>query len=821
VVSEELARALNQAASLMRRKKQQVMTAEMLLLAFITTPEVEAHQLLRDFSQEKGFDWASFERDADRAAGDRQRVRDEQFDFIADNQERVSLGSEILIILDDGLTLAESLKETKCGSTHALVVMADIRIGTHWLFSRRSLSRQTVLDRLTAGAPAGLAQTASAQARPATPIYPREQLQDKLVNLLSMSQRRNVILIGPDGVGKRSLVLGIEQLIRQGRGPVGLKSVVEVDEQALLGGDPIKVIDAAQRRASGGILFMPDIARFFGGLRSDFGSPEASNAVQKLFYDPNVAIVGTATEESYSEKLSKARPIIEQCQILRVPPATVEETVEILKTLCPALEADYGVKISDKSLSEAARLAGRYYTVKPLPEAAVYLLHQTGAMLRTKRYAGIGGGVKDDQQLDPDDVMVAASMLTGIPVSNMGADERNRYVNMADHLHRRIIGQREAVLALSRAVKMARVGLKDPRRPIGSFLFLGPTGVGKTELAKALAEFMFGTERALIALDMSEYMEASSVNRLIGSPPGYVGYQAGGQLTDAVKKQPYSVVVFDEIEKADVKVFDVLLQVMDEGRLTSGQGETVSFSECVILMTSNIGGYHLADPRLSEHLVEGSEDYSKPAYHLDNISRLLDQGFSREELVSHFVTDPLFASLAEVLTAESSKAEIIEQLLQQAGQKSQFNALLELAERYNPAKYKEYQPYYNWAVACEKAAEALKAHFRPEFLNRLDEIIYFHPLSEEHLRQILDLLLNMEINLLKTQNLELQVTNQAKGWLLKQNEHPEWGARPLRRIIQRHIREPMADFLLKENPSANTTIMVRAKKSGGLVFETK
>lgn len=818
--SDELLKALNQAARLMGQKKQPVMTAELLLLGYIAIPETEAHRLLREFSQVRGFDWESFARDVERSAGDRQPARDEQFDFVADNGKRVSLGREILIVLDDGLSLAEGQGEKWCGSVHTLAVMADIRIGTHWLLSRRGITKEAIIDSFTMPAPAG--EAAPARGGAVQPVYHRGELQDKLTHLLSMTQRRNVILIGPSGVGKRSLVLCLEQLIREGRGPAGLKGVVELDEQALLGGDPLKVVDAALRRAKGGILFAPDIDRFFGGIRSDFGQ-EAGNLVQKQFFSDEVVIIGTATEEAYSEKLSKARPIVERSQILRVPPATVEESIEILKVLRPQIEADYGVTIADKSLEEAARLAGRYYTIKPLPEAAVYMLHQTGAMLRSKLHAGIETGVKDDKKLDPDDVMVAASVLTGIPVAHMGADERNRYVNMADHLHRRIIGQREAVLALSRAVKMARVGLKDPKRPIGSFLFLGPTGVGKTELAKALAEFMFGTERALISLDMSEFMEAASVNRLIGSPPGYVGYQSGGQLTEAVKKQPYSVVLFDEVEKADVKVFDVLLQVMEEGRLTSGQGETVSFSECVILMTTNIGGRHLADPRLSEDLeqqIEKNGDYGRPAYRLNNIRKLLDQGFSFEELVSHFYSDPLFASLVDGLNKDLDKAEVIEQLIAQANQKSQLNALLELARQYNPAKYEEHEPYYNWAVACEKAAEELKSHFRPEFLNRLDDIIYFHPLSEDHLRQILDLLLKSEFGLLKAQNLELQVTNPAKNWLLKQNDHPEWGARPLKRLIQRYIREPMADFLLKENPGANTTLTVKVKNSG-LVFEAK
>jgi ATP-dependent Clp protease ATP-binding subunit ClpB len=286
---------------------------------------------------------------------------------------------------------------------------------------------------------------------------------------------------------------------------------------------------------------------------------------------------------------------------------------------------------------------------------------------------------------------------------------------MVDHLHRRIIGQDEAVLALSRAVKMARVGLKDPKRPIGSFLFLGPTGVGKTELAKALAEFMFSTEDALITLDMSEYMDESSVNRLIGSPPGYVGHEAGGQLTDVVKNRPYSVVLFDEVEKAAVKVFDVLLQIMDEGRLTSGKGETVSFSECVILMTSNIGGRYLANTDMS----------------------------------------------------------------QAAGQAA--------------------------------AQEALKEHFRPEFLNRLDDIIFFHLLTPENLADILALLLRKEEKLLAGRDLKFSMSDQAKTWLLAQNDHPEWGARPLRRIIQKHIREPVAEILLRQDPPPGAVVQIEVQ----------
>jgi ATP-dependent Clp protease ATP-binding subunit ClpA len=541
------------------------------------------------------------------------------------------------------------------------------------------------------------------------------------MNLLSMTRERHVILTGPTGVGKHSLVLALAKRIAEGKGPTDLKTVVQMNEHALLDSD-FATIQAGLRLAKGGILLVPDIVRFFGGPRrySDF-SDKASNELQKALLGNDVAIIGTATAEQYDSQLSKNNIVVDHSQQLAVSPTTVAETVEILNMLSTTFQTDYNLAITADSLEEAARLAGRYYTAEPMPGAAVHLLHRACDMFKVNFETEEGQIVARDGQLDIDDVTGAASILTGIPVSKLGADERERYMNMADHLHKRIIGQHEAVEALSRAVKMARVGLKDPSRPIGSFLFLGPTGVGKSELAKVLAEFMFDTERALITLDMSEYMDASSINRLIGSPPGYVGHEAGGQLTDAVKKRPYSVILFDEVEKANVKVFDTLLQVMDEGRLTSGKGETVSFSECVILMTSNMGSRYLSDPDLSE------------------------------------------------------------------------------------------------AFAHDAAEEALKEHFRPEFLNRLDDIIYFHLLSDENLRDILDLLLRKEEALMAGRDLQLEITDAAKTWLLKQNEHPEWGARPLRRLIQKHIREPMADFLLKEDPPPGTTVKIR-ERGGSLKF---
>lgn len=720
IPSQELTHALNKAVSLMRSRKKRILTAEMLLLAFTEMPNIEAHQLLRNFSKERGFNWESFIKDVDTLARDR-LARDVRFDFVADNRERVSLSDEMLTVLDEGLTLANSRNEAWCGTTHALAIMATPAVeDTYRLLNKRGITKRAVIEAmgnpsLASGATA-VDHVALARQGQLAPVYLRTGLLRNLMNLLSMTQGRHVILTGPTGVGKHSLVLGLAQLMAQGQGPSGLKSVVQMNEHALLD-NALAALQAGLRLAGGGILLVPDIVRFFGGPRRYPEFPDkACNELQKALLSNNVAIVGTATEEQYSNQLSKNSIIADNSQQFSVPPAAVTETVEILKTLRPSFKTDYNLTITDDSLTETARLAGRYYTAEPMPGAAVHLLHRACAMFRVNLESEAGEFVELDGRLDTEDVMKAASLLTGIPISNMGADERERYMHMADHLHKRIVGQHEAVQALSQAVKMARVGLKDPHRPIGSFLFLGPTGVGKTELAKALAEFMFGTENALTTLDMSEYMDASSVNRLIGSPPGYVGHEAGGQLTDAVKKRPYSIVLFDEVEKANVKVFDTLLQVMDEGRLTSGQGETVSFSECVILMTSNIGSRDLSNPNIDE------------------------------------------------------------------------------------------------VSAREAAEEAVKEHFRPEFLNRLDRIIYFHLLTDDNLRDILGLLLRKEEKLLAGRDLKVQISEAAKSWLLAQNDRPEWGARPLRRIIQQHVRQPLADFLLEKDPQPGT--MIKIQKQG-------
>lgn len=728
----DLKQTLNHAATLMTQQKKSVMTAEILLLAFLETSSCQACQMLRHFSREIGFDWADFERDVIRLAYDRRAGRDIRFDFVTSNQRPVPLSNEILIVLDEALALANLQHEKQCDTGHALAAMAHESVGTVWALQKYGLNQPTILAELglvsqptpvnptpvnhqppATRRPVVSKPTSNRPARPTPaskptpqtdqPVYHREALLADLISRLSILQGRHVILLGESGVGKRSLVLSLAQRIAQDKGPLGLQRIIQVDEIGLLN-DAATEITSGIQQAQGGILFVPDIGRFFGGLRADFPE-EAGNALQKAFLSENVVVIGTTTEASYEKSLRPVAVVTKNSQILRVSPATTTETVNILQTLRPKFEADYQLTIQEPSLSETVRLAARYYTGQPLPGAAVYLLHRACALVRTNQTV-------TKNSLAPEDVLVAASLVTGVPMSHMGADERNRYLNMVEHLHHRIVGQDEAVVALSRAVKMARVGLKEPARPIGSFLFVGPTGVGKTELAKALAEFMFGTENALIVLDMSEYMEDSAINRLIGSPPGYIGHEAGGQLTDAVKQRPHSVILFDEVEKASVKVFDTLLQVMEEGRLTSSRGETVNFNQCVILMTSNIGGRYFAETTIDD------------------------------------------------------------------------------------------------VWARQAAEEELREHFRPEFLNRLDDIIYFHPLTDQQLAIILDLLLNKEQQLLANRALHLTIDDAAKTWLLQRNENPEWGARPLRRLIQKHLREPLADYILQHDPSAETTLKV-------------
>jgi ATP-dependent Clp protease ATP-binding subunit ClpC len=729
IPAPELARLMTTAAGEREQFEQRLLTPQLLLHTILNDEKSAAHQILNELAQQRGFKLSELRRRVETMARYAQG-QDASFAFTDDFGKDVPLSEEMLVVLDEGLSIAQARDELKVTSGHALAAMADVKVTTYGVLQKLGVSQAAIvalLDEVAQdGAPVIHDYVQEAKDGQAHPVYQREELLSELLSLLSLSAQRHVILVGPEGAGKRTLAYSLALLLAEGRGPGDLRSVVQINETALLE-NPLSAMRVGLRRASNGVLLVPAVERFFADrLRARF--PEQVNReLQKAILGSEHAIVGTTTPAGY-ERLAQEQMIRQHTHRLDVPPADRDETVAMLSYHRQRLQQEYEIEVTRQALETAATVADQYIKNVALPAGAVQLADRAAAQVRMagqERAARLGDGpaVAPDERLDADDILVVASQMTKIPIAKLSEDEQSRYANMVDHLHRRIIGQEEAVLAVSRAVKIARVGLRDPKRPIGSFLFIGPSGVGKTELAKALAEFLFGSEEALLTLDMSEYQNEGSVNRLIGAPPGYVGYEGGGQLTDYVRDRPYCVLLLDEVEKAHDRVFDVLLQVLDEGRLTDGQGRTATFSETVIIMTSNLGARHLLVPVIGER---------------------------ERKMVMAAVHD----------------------------------------------------------------------FFRPEFLNRLDDVIFFHQLTSEQLSQILDLMLKQEFRLAERQGIQLTVTPAAKAWMLAQNDEPEFGARPLRRIISRHLREPLADFLLTQQTDGAADVRVDAEDDeAGLRFE--
>ncbi len=723
LMSKDMAAALNSATDIIKSYNKKVLYPEAVLLAIIRSKDTSARRILEYFKEQRGLDLDRLERSVKMAVETRRDV-DGDLQFLAANGEKVPLSRQMIIGLDEALSVAQAGNEVYVDTDHMLAVMAESKISTGGLLRQVGITPSVMTELMANKVVARPNATttdmvANAKRGNMRAVYFRDGLLKELINMLSQRVNRHVILVGPDGVGKRTLAYSLGLLMSEGKGPAGLTKLVTVEEAALLD-NPVQAVISGLNQAQGGILFVPHIERFFGGpIKAEF--PKAAPTVQKALLSDSPVIMGTTTQADYDERIANTSGVADHVQILRVPEPTETEATEITKVLAPHIGADYKVTVTDDAIKTAVQLAKRYMSPGvPLPRSAEHLMHRAAAMINVSQQ-GAGAG---DAKLDAEDITLAAAQITGIPVAKLGQDERTRYASMVEHLHERIIGQDEAVLAVSRAVKTARVGLKDPKRPIGSFLFLGPTGVGKTELAKALAEFLFGSEDALLEIDMSEYMDDGSVNKLIGAPPGYVGYEGGGQLTDRVRQQPYIVVLFDEVEKAHQRIMDILLQVLESGRLTDGQGRLASFSESLIILTSNLGSQYLQNTTITEEDREG-------------------------------------------------------------------------------------------------VMEAVHDFFRPEFLNRLDDIVIFHPLSEPELRNILDLMVKKEAKLAEDRGLNLEFTQAAKDWMMAQNDHPEWGARPLRRIIGRSVREPLADYLLTANPPPGTTVRIDGENgASALKFST-
>ncbi len=725
IPTTELARLMTTAVSRMADYKLRLLTPQLLLRIFLDEKESAAYQILQQLQKQRGFDWDDLSQRVEMMAR-HNKGRDAKFMFTDDFGKDVPLAEETLVVIDEGLTIAKTREELKAGSGHVLAAMAQPNVTTYAVLQRMGVTTTAVITLLGEvaqdGTPIIHDFVTEAQEGLATAVYQRQDLLNNLISLLSLAQKRHTILVGPEGAGKRTLAYSLAQLLAEGKGPDNLRSLVQINETALLE-NPLAAMRTGLRRASGGILLVPNIERFFADrLRAVFPE-QVSRELHKALLNNEQVVIGTATPGNYA-RLSKNQLIRQHTNRLDVPPTNKNETTAILSFHQQRLEQEYELEIGREALATAAALAEQYIKTIAMPAAAVQLANRAAALVHmvTQEHVENLPQVAADGRLSSEDVMVAASQMTKIPIAKLSQDEQGKYANMVEHLHQRIIGQDEAIIAVSRAVKTARVGLRDAKRPIGSFLFLGPSGVGKSELAKTLAEFMFGTEDAMLVLDMSEYQEEASVNRLIGAPPGYVGFEGGGQLTDFVRERPYTVVLFDEVEKAHSRVLDILLQVMDEGRLTDSQGRQTTFSETVVILTSNLGANHMLVPVIGER---------------------------ERELVMGDV----------------------------------------------------------------------RRFFRPEFLNRLDEVILFHQLTGPQLALILDLMLKKEFKLAKKQGIQLDVTNEGKKWLLAQNDQPEFGARPLRRIIARHLREPLADFLLSQTQKPNTVIIVDADEKG-LHFES-
>ena len=632
------------------------------------------------------------------------------------------------------------------------------------------------------------------------PVIGRDTEIQRVIQILSRRTKNNPVLIGEPGVGKTAIAEGLAQRIVTGNVPEILrnKRIISLSIGSMLAGAKYrgefeerlkKAIDEVQQHDDM-IIFIDEIHTLVGAGATE-GAMDAANILKPALARGEFQVIGATTLDEYKKHIEKDAALERRFQPVQVGEPNEEDALEILKGLRDRYEAFHKAKITDEALTAAVSLSSRYITDRFLPDKAIDVVDEAASKVRMKVFSAapdvkaledrlntvkkekeaavtsqdfekaaklrdeeqsllkeIGdkksiAKEKSDQKLivTEEDIAAVVAQWTGIPVAKIAEEESATLLHLEEELHKRVVGQDEAVTAVAKAVRRARAGLKDPKRPIGSFLFLGPTGVGKTELARALASSLFGDESAMIRLDMSEYMEKHTVSRLVGAPPGYVGYEEGGQLTDAVRRKPYSVILLDEVEKAHADFFNILLQVLDDGRLTDSQGRNVDFRNTVIIMTSNLGAkaLHKNSPEL---------------------------GF---------------------LAAKKADSNVDE------------NKGIDFKE------------------AKKSVMDAVKRYFRPEFLNRIDEMIVFHPLTEEDLKEIVTILMSDVTKRLEERDLQLEISPEAMKLLVKEGSDFTMGARPLKRAIQRLIEDPVSDLILKGDAKEGKIIKADAKDNNLVV----
>ena len=614
------------------------------------------------------------------------------------------------------------------------------------------------------------------------PVIGRDKEIARVIQILSRRTKNNPVLIGEPGVGKTAIAEGLAQRIVNGNVPEILrnKRIISLSISSMLAGAKYrgefeerlkKAIDEVQKNDDM-IIFIDEIHTLVGAGATE-GAMDAANILKPALARGEFQVIGATTLDEYKKHIEKDAALERRFQPVLVGEPSEEDALEILKGLRDRYEAFHKAKITDEALEAAVSLSSRYITDRFLPDKAIDVVDEAASKVRMKVFSAApdvkaletqladvkkekeaavtaqefekAAEMRDEEKriekeindkkkaakensdaklvVTDEDIASVVAQWTGIPVSKIAQEESESLLHLEEELHKRVIGQDEAVVAVSKAVRRARAGLKDPKRPIGSFLFLGPTGVGKTELARALAVALFGDETAMIRLDMSEYMEKHTVSRLVGAPPGYVGYEEGGQLTDAVRRKPYSVILLDEVEKAHADFFNILLQVLDDGRLTDSQGRTVDFRNTVIIMTSNLG--------------------------------------------------------AKALRKDSPELGFL------AAKKADSNT-----EDTNGVNFKE---------AKKSVMDSVKRHFRPEFLNRIDEMIVFHALTSNDLKQIVTILMDTVVKRLGDMGLSLEISPAAMDLLVKEGSDFSMGARPLKRAIQRLIEDPISDLILQGN----------------------